>query len=113
MTKPVNGAFLVRKSTKEPNSFAVSLFFQGKVFHNKVAAHVQLPCPATHVPSTQVITDKGKWIATSNPQAEHASLFALVAYHMKSAGGFQTLLTTPRSRTDSEVLPESGAEVEA
>ena len=37
MTKPVNGAFLVRKSTKEPNSFAVSLFFQGKVFHNKAS----------------------------------------------------------------------------
>ena len=62
---------------------------------------------------TQVIIDKGKWIATSNPQAEHASLFALVSYHMKNTGGFQTVLTTPRSRTDRDVLPESGAEAEA
>ena len=32
----VNGAFLVRKSDKEPDTYVVSVVCEGHIFHNKV-----------------------------------------------------------------------------
>eukprot|EP00042_Codosiga_hollandica_P023318 m.91289 g.91289 ORF g.91289 m.91289 type:complete len:315 (-) comp51136_c0_seq1:214-1158(-) len=86
LTKPpLDGNFLVRHSS-EPNSFVVSLVYDGKVYHNKIQR-------------------KGDaFFATCNPSALHRSLGSLISFHMDGANGFQTILVRPIFK-DENSLP--------
>lgn len=71
-----DGWFLVRLSTKEKDTFIVTLSFKGKLYHNQIKYVDEM-------------------FATHKTQGDHQykSLQELIAHHKQGAHGFQTLLT--------------------
>jgi len=78
---PVDGHFLVRRSTKEENTWVISLYKSGKVFHNKVAM------------------TKDGWVAAVNTSKKHKGLAGLIEFHSTEAKGMQTALSVPCTRS--------------
>lgn len=107
--KPVDGHFLVRQSTKEKDTWIISLYNGGKYFHNKVRygfsflsapntrcnffrffrpsyLHFLRPLP-THL--FQVTLTKEGWSASVNASKKFKGLARLVEHHMQAANGLQ------------------------
>lgn len=76
-----DGWFLVRLSTKEQNTFVLSLCRKGKLYHNQV--HYGDGVYSTH-------RDQGNH--------QYNTLAELVAHHREGAHGFQTQLTHAAKR---------------
>ncbi|EGD79728.1 hypothetical protein PTSG_10712 [Salpingoeca rosetta] len=94
LSVPVDGRFLVRKSTREEDIFIISLTFGGRCYHNKIA-YVD-----------------GAWIASAAPLLKHRSLVDLIAHHTDAPNGMQTSLAKPCARPTPWTL-EGDADAEA
>eukprot|EP00049_Salpingoeca_infusionum_P018421 m.357169 g.357169 ORF g.357169 m.357169 type:complete len:862 (+) comp17737_c0_seq1:530-3115(+) len=76
-----DGWYLVRLSTKEKNTFVISLCFKGKLYHNQI--RYQDGIYSTH-------KDQGNH--------QYNSLGELIDHHRAGKNGFQTVLTSPCKR---------------
>ncbi|EGD79828.1 hypothetical protein PTSG_10811 [Salpingoeca rosetta] len=76
-----DGWFLIRLSTKEKNTFVITLCFKGKLYHNQIKY-------ADGVYSTH--KDQGNH--------QYNTLQELVNHHREGKNGFQTVLTRPCAR---------------